>query len=63
MLQAALDLSVGSLWICDVFYTYGDLCRWLGEKVQMVAAVSLGYPDESPGARLRKPVGKVTRWL
>jgi nitroreductase len=63
MLLAAQDLGLGSLWICDVFYAYDELCKWLGEEGQMVAAVALGYPDESPGPRPRKPVGEVTRWV
>lgn len=63
MLLAALDLGLGSLWICDVFYAYEELLAWLGESCQMVAAVSLGYPDEAPAARQRKPVSEVTRWI
>ena len=63
MLLAAQDLGVGSLWICDVFEAYEELCTWLGEPGQMVAAVSLGYADESPAARSREPVSEVTRWL
>jgi nitroreductase len=63
MLLAALDLGIGSLWICDVFYAYGQLCKWLGEESQMVAAVSLGYPGEQPRTRPRKPVDRVARWL
>jgi len=63
MLLAALDLGLGSLWICDVFYAYEQLMNWLGEKGQMVAAVSLGYPDESPEARSRKPFDEVVRWM
>ncbi len=63
MLLAAQDLGVGSLWICDVFYAYEELSAWLGETGQMIAAVSLGYADESPTARSRKPVEEVTRWL
>lgn len=63
MLLAAQDLGVGSLWICDVFEAYEELCTWLGEPGQMVAAVSLGYADESPATRSRKTVGEVTRWL
>ena len=30
---------------------------------QLVAAVSLGYPAESPGPRPRKPAGEVVRWM
>jgi nitroreductase len=63
MALAAQDLGIGSLWICDVFEAYDELCQWLGEPGQMVAAMSLGYADESPAARSRKPVNEVTRWL
>jgi len=62
MLLTAQELGVGSLWICDVFYAYEELCSWLGEEGQMVAAVSLGYPDESPNARPRKSITEVIRW-
>jgi nitroreductase len=63
MLLAALDLGLGSLWICDVFYAYDELCEWLGETHQMIAAVSLGYADESPDPRPRQPIDEVTRWV
>ena len=62
MLLAAHDMGVGSLWICDVFYAYEELCAWLGQTHQMIAAVSFGYPDEQPKARPRKTVGQVTEW-
>ena len=63
MLLAAQDLGIGTLWICDVFYAYRELCEWLGETHEMIAAVSFGYPDELPNARPRKPVEEVTKWL
>ena len=63
MLLAAHDLGLGSLWICDVFYALDGLCQWLGREDQMVAAVSLGYPDEQPAARPRRPVEAVTTWV
>ncbi|UCG89328.1 MAG: nitroreductase [Gemmatimonadota bacterium] len=63
MLLAAQDVGIGSLWICDVFEAYEELREWLGEEGQMIAAVSFGYADESPGARPRKPVSAVTRWV
>lgn len=61
MLLAAQDLGLGSLWICDVFYAYQDLLDWLGEKGELIAAVSFGYADESPAARSRKPVSEIVR--
>jgi nitroreductase len=61
MLLAALELGLGSLWICDVFSAYEELAEWLGEKGQMIAAVSFGYPDEAPAARQRKPLTDIVR--
>lgn len=63
MLLAAQELGLGTLWICDVFCAYDELCAWLGQTHQLVAAVSLGYADESPAARPRKPLEQVTTWL
>lgn len=63
LLLAATDKGLGTLWICDVFYAYPELCAWLEEERFMVAAVSVGYPDEAPGARPRKSVDAVTTWV
>ena len=63
MLLAAQELGIGTLWICDVFYAYDELCAWLGQTHEMIAAVSLGYPDEHPDARRRKSVDEVTVWF
>lgn len=63
MCLAAVDLGLGSLWICDVFFGYEELCAWLGEEGQMIAALSLGYPDQEPQPRPRKPVSEVTVFL
>jgi nitroreductase len=62
MLLAAEDLGLGTLWICDVFYAYDGLRKWLGRTDQMVAAVSLGYADEAPDARPRIPWQDLTTW-
>ncbi len=61
MLLAAVELGIGSLWVCDVFYAYEELCEWLGEEGEMIAAICLGFADESPDARWRKPIDEVTR--
>jgi nitroreductase len=61
MLLTAYDLGLGTLWICDVFYAYDELTEWLGEKTGLIAAVSLGYPDESPEPRSRRPLSELVR--
>ncbi len=63
MLLAATDLGVGSLWICDVYFGYEELCAWLGEKGEMIAAVSLSYADHQPRPGPRKPVADVTVYV
>lgn len=63
MLLAAQDLGLGTLWICDVFYAREELRKWLGATDQMIAAVSIGYPDESPPARPKKSWQEVTTWV
>lgn len=63
MLLAAEDLGLGTLWICDVFYAYDELRQWLGREDQMIAAVSIGYPDEAPGPRPRRPLEELVTWL
>ncbi len=63
LVLAALDQGLGSVWICDVWYAYEELCGCLGTAGQLVAAVSLGYADEAPAARPRKPMSETVRWL
>lgn len=63
MLLAAVELGLGSLWICDVFCAYEELSAWLGERSEMIAAVCFGVPDEHPVARKRKPFDEVVHFL
>jgi nitroreductase len=62
MLLAALEYGIGSLWICDIYFAYNELSRWLNTDRQIVAAVSFGYPDESPPPRPRKGMDVLTGW-
>jgi len=61
MALAAQDLGIGSLWICDVLYAITELKEWLGESGELIAAMSFGYPDESPDARHRKALSEIVR--
>lgn len=62
MLLRAQELGVGSLWICDTLAAYHELTRWLGRDGLLVAAVALGYPDESPAARPRRTLEELVEW-
>ncbi|MGE5578964.1 MAG: nitroreductase family protein [Bacillota bacterium] len=63
MLLAALDLGLGSLWICDILYAAGETAEFVGLKGGLVAAVALGYPAESPAPRSRKSRAEVATWM
>jgi len=63
MLLVAQSMGLGTLWMCDVWSAYQQLAAWLGESGQLVAAVALGYPDEQPAARPRRPLSEVVHWF
>lgn len=63
MILAAEDFELGTLWICDIFYSHKEICSWLDRKEELVAAVAIGYPNQSPYQRPRKSVEEVTEWL
>ena len=62
MLLAATEIGIGSLWICDVFFAYKELTQWLSENGEMIAAISFGYPLESPNERPRKKLPDILTW-
>jgi len=62
LLLKAVELGLGSLWICDVFVAEEQISAWLGREDELIAAVALGWPDEEPAPRPRKPWQQVTYW-
>ena len=62
MLLAAAEKGIGSLWICDIYFAYSELCQWLNSPGQLVAAVAFGYPNEFPEARPRKKFEDTVIW-
>ncbi|SFL35756.1 nitroreductase family protein [Pelosinus propionicus] len=63
MILAAQDFGLGTLWICDIFYSEREICSWLERNDELVGAVAIGYPNQSPYARPRKSWSEVTEWL
>ena len=62
MLLTAVDLGLGSLWNCDIFFAYDEIAAWLNTDEQIVAAVSFGIPDEAPNARPRNNIEDLLEW-
>ena len=62
MLLEATDKGLGSLWVCDIFFAYDEINKWLGAGGELVAALALGYPAQFPPARPRKAFDDVVVW-
>lgn len=59
----ATDLGLGSLWIRDIVYTQKEIANLVGkENMELISAVSIGYPDESPKPRPRKKLIEILEW-
>ena len=56
MLLKATEIGLGTLWIANTCFAYKDLTSFIGEEGQLIGAVAVGYADETPNARPRKPV-------
>ena len=62
MLLAATEKGIGSLWICDIYFAYSELCEWLNSDGQLIAAIAFGYPNEFPNERPRKKLDDIVEW-
>ncbi len=62
MLLTATEKGIGSLWICDIYFAYSELCKWLGNDGQLIAAIAFGYPNESPKERPRRKIEDIVEW-
>lgn len=62
MLLQAQDLGLGTLWIGNTFFAYEELCKYLKTDMQLVGAITLGYPDEHPAVRPRKNLSDIVEY-
>lgn len=51
---AALEKGLGTLWIGNTCFAYDELIEYLNTDDQLVGAIALGFPNESPAMRPRK---------
>lgn len=62
LLLEATARNIGSLWICDIYFAYEELCSWLNTEGELLAAICLGYPEESPAIRRYLPLEDIVEW-
>ena len=59
----ATDLGLGSLLIRDIVYTQKEIAKLVGhEDMELISAISIGYPNENPKQRPRKKLIVVLEW-
>lgn len=63
MILKATEMGLGTLWIGNTFYAYRELQEFFETDMQLMAAVSVGYPDEEPQPRPRKKLEDVTQYF
>lgn len=59
MTLKATDLGIGSLWICDIFTCYQQVCENYYKEGQLIAAIALGYPTDINVKTTRKPLDEL----
>src|SRR6056297_66960 len=62
LLLGAVDMGLGTLWICDVFIAIKDINNYLNMDSELVAGVAVGYQDENPESRQRKELSEVVEF-
>jgi nitroreductase len=63
LLLKAHSLGLGTCWIGDVFYTYEAIMDHFKKSWKLMAAITMGWPDETPGLRPRLTVDEVAEFL
>lgn len=62
MSLAAVKNGLGSLWICDIYFAYRELCAWLNCGGELAVAFAFGYAGEAPMPRPRKNFDDIVEW-
>ena len=55
----ANELGLGTLWVANTCFAYPELVEYIGTANQLTGAICVGYPDEAPLSRPRKPLEDV----
>ena len=63
MLLKAFSLGLGSLWIGDIFYASDAVRAYFGKLWRLMAAVSIGWPANSPLPKTRKFLEEVAEFM
>ena len=63
LLLEAVALGLGALWIGNTFFAYDEIAAALEIQGQLLGAVAVGWPDETPEQRPRKSMEEIAGFL
>ena len=55
MILTATSYGLGTLWIANTCFAYNDLIDFIGTEHQLTGIVAVGFANEAPAKRPRKP--------
>ena len=63
LLLEAVALGLGALWIGNTFFAYDEIAAALEIQGQLLGAVAVGWPDETPEPRPRQSMEEIAGFL
>lgn len=60
MLLKATDMGYGTLWVCDIFYAYPLITKFIKTTDPIVSAIFIGKSNEKPISRSRLKIDEVS---
>ena len=62
ILLTAIELGYGTLWIANTCFAYNELMDFIGTDSQVTGIVAVGFADEAPAKRPRKPLEEIVEY-
>ena len=62
MILTATGYGLGTLWIANTCFAYNDLMDYIGTDSQLTGIVAVGFADEAPAKRPRKPSEEIVEY-
>lgn len=62
MILTATSYGLGTLWIANTCFAYNELIDFIETDSQLTGIVSIGFANEAPAKRPRKPVADIVEY-
>ena len=62
MILTATGYRLGTLWIANTCFAYNELMDFIGTDSQLTGIVAIGFANEAPAKRPRKPFEEIVEY-